>query len=350
VFEKRGSQHATLIDVAREANVSVSTAARVLSGSSYPVALERQERVRKAAQKLGYVPNLLAKKLRGGEHSSIGLIVGNMMDPYFGTIAQTVSVAAHNRSLLAVVANMQRDPQLELAMIRELWEHRVNGLVLAGGGFDQLTFRKELIELIEQLKRAGIIVVSLAERDIPVPIFSVDNRMVGAMLAEHAVQLGHSEIGISAGPVHSHVTQRRIKGSLKVLAKAGIEPVVVHTEFSVEGGIEAANRLLEQNSKLTMILANADTLGVGIIQGLTAKGLRVPDDVSIISAGATVYARICDPVLTTMDVCLAACCKAAVEYVGECLAGTTPSLPKKIMPHLVPGKSVRTIRVKKATS
>ena len=343
VFEKNGSQHATLNDVARDANVSVSTAARVLRGSTYPVAPELQERVRKAADKLGYVPNLLAKKLRGGEHSSIGLIVGNMMDPYFGAIAQTVSVAAHNRSLLAIVANMQRDPQLELAMIRELWQHRVNGLVLAGGGFDQMTYSKELVELIQQLKRAGIIVVTVAEREIPVPVFSVDNVTVGAMLAEHALQHGHLQIGISAGPMHSYVTQRRLKGSLKVLAKAGIEPIVVHTEFGIEGGINAVNALLEQNPKLTMILANADTLGVGIIQGLAMKGLRVPDDVSIISAGATAYAGICDPVLTTMDLDLAACCRAAVEYVGECLAGTTPSAPKKITPHMVSGGSVRTL-------
>jgi len=343
VFEKSGSQHATLNDVARDANVSVSTAARVLRGSPYPVAPELQERVRKAADKLAYVPNLLAKKLRGGEHSSIGLIVGNMMDPYFGAIAQTVSVAAHNRSLLAIVANMQRDPQLELAMIRELWQHRVNGLVLAGGGFDQMTYRKELVELIQQLKRAGIIVVTVAEREIPVPVFSVDNVTVGVMLAEHALRHGHSQIGISAGPIHSYVTQRRLKGSLKVLANAGIEPTVVNTEFGIEGGINAVNALLEQSPKLTMILANADTLGVGIIQGLAMKGLRVPDDVSIISAGATAYAGICDPVLTTMDLGLGACCKTAVEYVGECLAGMTPSVPKKITPHMVSGKSVRTL-------
>jgi LacI family transcriptional regulator len=343
VFEKSGSQHPTLSDVARDAKVSVSTAARVLRGSTYPVAHELQERVRKAAEKVGYVPNLLAKKLRGGEHSSIGLIVGNMMDPYFGAIAQTVSVAAHNRSLLAVVANMQRDPQLELAMIRQLWEHRVNGLVLAGGGFDQMTFGKDLVELVEQLKRAGIVVVTVAEREIPVPVFSVDNVLVGAMLAEHALQHGHSQIGISAGPIHSYVTQRRLKGSLKVLARAGIKPAVVNTEFGVEGGINAVNALLEQNPKLTMILANADTLGVGIIQGLAMKGLSVPGDVSIVGAGATAYAALCNPVLTTMDLDLAACCKAAVEYVGECLAGSRPSMPKTITPHMVSGKSVRTL-------
>ena len=86
-MSERGSgQQARLSDVARKARVSVSTAARVLRGSSYPVAPELQKRVRDAAEKLRYVPNLLAKKLRGGEHPSLGLIVGNMRDPHFGQI------------------------------------------------------------------------------------------------------------------------------------------------------------------------------------------------------------------------------------------------------------------------
>ena len=150
---KSGGQHSTLHDVAQAAGVSVSTAARVLRGSDYPVADELQQRVRAAAERLRYVPNLLAKRLRGGAHPSIGLIVGNMLDPYFGEIAQAVTVAAQRRSLLAIVANMQRDPQLELGMIRELWEHRVNGLILAGGGFDQITHKNDLASILRQVRR-----------------------------------------------------------------------------------------------------------------------------------------------------------------------------------------------------
>ena len=212
-----GGQHSTLHDVAQAAGVSVSTAARVLRGSDYPVADELQRRVRAAAQRLRYVPNLLAKRLRGGAHPSIGLIVGNMLDPYFGEIAQAVTVAAQRRSLLAIVANMQRDPQLELGMIRELWEHRVNGLILAGGGFDQITYKSDLANILRQVRRSGITVVSLAKRGLPLPVFSVDNEAVGAMLAEHGLAHGHREIAIAAGPANSHVTQERLKGSRRVL-------------------------------------------------------------------------------------------------------------------------------------
>jgi LacI family transcriptional regulator len=344
VVAKSRTKHSTLIDVAREAGVSVSTAARVLRGSPYPVAEVLQERVRKAAEKVGYVPNLLAKRLRGGAHPSIGLIVGNMIDPYFGAIAQAVSVAANDRSLLAVVANMQRDPKLEIAMIRELWEHRVNGLVLAGGGFDQMTHKDELADLVAQVKRSGIVVVSLAERGFPLPVFSVDNFQIGVMLARHALGYGHSQIGILAGLAHSFVTQQRLAGSLSVLREAGIEPGIVHSEFGIEGGIAGATRLLEQNPKLTVILANADTLALGTIRALSRLSLRVPDDVSILSAGATSYAAISTPALTTIDIRLEDCCRSAVEYLAAALDGRKPSVRAMPLPSLISGLSVRPLQ------
>jgi LacI family transcriptional regulator len=344
--ERNNGQQATLTDVAREARVSVSTAARVLRDSTYPVAPELQKRVREAAEKLRYVPNLLAKKLRGGEHPSLGLIVGNMRDPYFGQIAQTVTNAARERSLMAMVANMQRDPQQELAMVRELWQHRVNGIILAGGGFDQQTYKGELAALVKQLTRSGVVVVSLGERGVAMPVFSVDNEAVAVLLARHATELGHTEIGISTGPSNSHVTPQRLRGFKRIFSAAGVQATIVHTAFGIAGGVEAQEQLLAANPKITMIIANADTLGVGIVQGLSARGIRVPDDISVMSAGNTIYADICSPRLVTADVCLAQCCEAAVQYIHEAIAGGKLMVPRPPVPKLIAGDSVRALAAK----
>jgi LacI family transcriptional regulator len=345
--ERNNGQQTTLNHVAREARVSVSTAARVLRDSTYPVAPELQKRVRDAAEKLRYVPNLLAKKLRGGEHPSLGLIVGNMRDPHFGQIAQTVTNAARECSLMAMVANMQRDPQQELAMIRELWEHRVNGIILAGGGFDQQTYKGELAALVKQLTRSGVIVVSLGERGIGMPVFSVDNESVALLLARRAVELGHTEIGISTGPSNSHVTPQRLRGFKKIFSAAGIRSTIVHTPFGIPGGVEAQEKLLAANPKITMIIANADTLGVGIVQGLSARGIRVPDDISVMSAGNTIYAEICTPRLVTADVCLAQCCDAAVQYIHGAITGGHPIVPEPPVSKLIDGESVRALAARR---
>lgn len=342
-LRKVSDQHATLHDVARAANVSVSTAARVLSDSKYPVAAELQKRVREAAEKLRYVPNLLAKRLRGVDHTSLGLIVGNMRDPHFGQIAQTVTTAAQELSLTAIVANMQRDPKLELTIIRELWEHRVKGIILGSGGFDQQTYKAELVTLIQQVNRSGIVVVSLGERGHSAPVFSVDDEEVGALLARHALENGHTEIGVATGPIESHVAPKRLRGINRVLSAAGIRPTVVHGTFGIQGGIEVQRELLGLNSKTTMIIANADTIGVGVMQGLMARGIGVPDDISVVSAGNTTYAEICTPRLSSVDISLAECCNAAVQYIYEAISGGRPSVTALPLPKLVAGQSVRNI-------
>jgi LacI family transcriptional regulator, galactose operon repressor len=319
----------TIADVAREAGVSVSTAARVLRGSSYPVAEALSKRVHDAALRLGYVPNLLARNLRsaGRGTGALGLIVGDMREPYYGEIAAVVTAEAFAASSLAVVANMHRDPVLEIGQCRKLWEHRINGLILAGGGFDQMTYAGELKALIASLQRSGVVVVSLSERNLDLPRFSADNEAVGRLLAEEALRLGHARIGIAAGPAGSYVTQARLRGIRSVLAPAGIAPRLVHTVFSREGALRAAEELMTVSPDLTMILATSDTLAIGTSAWLQAKGLRVPNDISVLGSGNTSHCQIASPAMSSVDIALEACCRAAVRYIVARWAGETPEVP-----------------------
>lgn len=339
--KKKSIRPATLNDVAREADVSLATAARVLRGDDYPVAAERKERVFKAAQKLHYVPNLLARVLKGGSHRSIGLVVGDMSDPYFGEIAQAVSVTAQSRSLVAIVANMHRDPQLEITMCQELWEHRVNSVILAGGGFDQITYNDKLLGLVRRLQRMNIVVVSLTERALPVPCFSADNEQAGRMAAAHLLENGHSEVGIIVGPATSQVTRRRLEGSGTVFAAAGVIPKVVYTDFGDTAGEDAVGELLGVEPRITAIITSGDNVGVGVAHRLRLMGRRVPDDVSVLSIGNTYFGRLSYPKLTAIDVHLSECGAAAVNYIADTLDGHAPPLPKLAAVSLVHGQSLR---------
>ena len=161
---KRGRGVApTLADVARTAGVSVSTAGRVLRDQGWPVEEGLKQRVLAAAAQLAYVPNVMARTLRGGAPAAVGLIVGNMLDPYYGEIAEIVTKHAEQMAgkMLVMVCNMQRDPALEIDYCRRLWEHRVAGLILAGGGFDQTTRHDELAELLARMERSGVTITTL---------------------------------------------------------------------------------------------------------------------------------------------------------------------------------------------
>ncbi|WP_454917888.1 LacI family DNA-binding transcriptional regulator [Xanthobacter sediminis] len=331
----------SIVDVAREANVSVSTAGRVMRGSDYAVGIETQEKVKRAAEKVGYIPNMLARHLRGGEHAFIGVVVGNMGDPFYGEIAQAVTETANAKSLMAIVANMQRNPHMEVELCNKLWEHRVSGLILSGGGFDQLQCRSELIAIIERMRKAGVVVVSLAERDLPAPCFSVDNYSAGRLMAQHVIERGHRAIGIAAGPAHSLASQRRLTGSEAALAEAGLKAVIVRSDFGTNEGASALDRLLAADPGITAVLAAGDTLALGMMQRAQALGRRVPDDLSVVSIGDTPYARLASPRITTVDVGLPVCCAEAVTYLVDSLAGKTPVEGRIHRPRLVEGESVR---------
>jgi LacI family transcriptional regulator len=338
---KRGTRlTSTVTDVAREAGVSVSTAARVLRQADYIVSPALEEKVRKAADNIDYVPNLLARNLRGGDHPFIGLLSGYMLDPYFGEIAEAVTEEANARSMLAIVANMQRDPRLEIAQCQRLWEHRVSGLILTGGGFDQRTFRDKLAAQVRKMRKAGVIVVSVAERDFDVPTFSVDNELVGRTLAEHLVRQGHRQIGVVIGPAQSRLTERRAFGIEAVLSDAGVRANTLHSDYGVAAGAAAADGLIALNPRLTAIIAGSDTLAVGVVQRLQAIGYRIPDDISVIGVGNTVYARLITPHLSTIDVSISSSSAAAVRYVVERLAGRKPPEPARFPAKLIEAGSV----------
>lgn len=338
----------TVTDVAQHAGVSVSTAARVLRESSYPVSPELKQRIHRSATKLGYVPNLVARNLRGNRTRSLGLIVGNMRDPYFGQIAGIVTSEAFHRSLLALVANMHRDPELEIAMCRKLWEHRVDGLILAGGGFDQKTHHGKLLDLVNQLQSAGVVVVSLSERRLPVPSFSTDDVEVGGILANHMVELGHVQIGVLAGPPGSYVTRGRLQGVRKVLHKHGLKATLIHAEYTSESGAEATKRLIAANKSLTAIITGSDALAISATSWLKHNKIRVPEDVSILSVGNTDYCELNSPSLSSIDTSIAQCCASAMDYIVSRWDGSEPEAISKFPARIVSRASTRRLHAAQA--
>jgi Transcriptional regulators len=330
----------SLPQIAARAGVSLSTASRVLRDGPTRVSPELSERVRRAADEFGYVPNLVAQSLRQGRQASIGLVVGDMLDPYFGEIAEAVTLEANSSSLLAMVSNMQRDRRLELEHCRRLWGHRVTGLVLAAGAYVDSPYRDELATVIRRMQATGIVVVALAPRDIDVPTICVDNEEVGGLVASRLVAEGHRRIGLVGGS-EKNVTQRlRLAGIRRTLAVAGVEPVVVHKEFSVEAGAQGLEEILQLEPRVTAVIGGSDRVAYGIMTRLRELGRRIPEEVSVVGIGDTTLARVASPRLTTVDVKLAESGRAAVRYIVAREAGTEWTEPMRLQAALVEGATV----------
>lgn len=328
--QRRKTRSPTLVDVAAAAAVSVSTAARVLRESDYPVDPALKERVRGAAGRLGYVPNVLARNLRAGAPTMIGLVVGDMLDPYYGEIAEAVTRHAESRhSMVAIVCNMQRDPLLELKYCQQLWEHRVAGLILAGGGFDQWSHLDRLSSLVRQMMKAGVQVVTLSPRGIGTPTFCVDNERVFAAMADHLVRRGHRRVGVLLGPAQSEATQQRLRGAAGTLTRSGAGFHVLHAHYTEEAGAESAAALMERDANLTAFIVGSKSMAIGVIHRLEQSGRSVPGDVSIVGVGSPRTSQWLTPRLATVDVSLAACGRAALDHIAAGVRGDAlPAIPE----------------------
>ncbi len=331
----------TLVDVAREAGVSVSTAARVVRGSDTSVDATLKERVRAAATRVAYVPNALARTLRAGAPTLVGLIVGDMLDPFYGEIAEAITEQAESmHSMLAVVCNMHRDPELELKYCRRLWEYRVGGLILAGGGFDQWTHRARLAELTSQMVTGGVVVTTLTPRGLDVPAFHADNQMVGRMAAEELLRAGHRRIGILIGAQQNYVSEARLRGMTEAFVEAGAEFDIAYVEYSSPAAEVGVASLFERHPRITGVIAGSYAMSMGIFRWLRATGRSVPDDVSVVGIGNTRVAEWMSPKLTAINLKLDQFGCAALSHIAATLGKSEQGDLPSTQPEVVRGESV----------
>jgi LacI family transcriptional regulator len=332
---------ATLVDVAREAGVSMSTAARVIRNPESRVDMALQQKVRAAATLVGYVPNLMARNLRAGAPKIIGLVVGHMMDPYYGEIAEAITDWTESYSMVAMVCNMQRDPLLELKYCQQLWGHRVGGLILAGGGFDQWTHQQDLADLVDQMSANGVVIATLSPRNVKAPVFCVDNEQVGRCAATELIAHGHQSIGLLIGHSQNQVTQQRFHGISETCAHAGVELQVVHADYNAESAAEAAARMLADNKNITGLIAGSYSMSMGITSWLQASGRSVPEEISVVGIGNPMLAAWSSPPLTAVDLCLQTCGQSAVDFVVGRVRGLIGGGDgQTVQPRLIQGKSV----------
>jgi LacI family transcriptional regulator len=297
------ASRARLDDVARRAGVSLSTASRVINDNGYPVAEATRQRVLDAVRELNYSPSVLARALVTKRTQIVGVIVGDVEDPYFAEIVRGVEDVARRVGYLVIVCNADRDPSTELSYLRTLLDYRVDGVILAGGGVLDEAYRQPHIQAVAELEYQGTVVVALAEVAAPVPRVTIDNRGAAAEMTRYVVSLGHARIGVIAGPEQITTAQSRLQGIRDVLGACGLPcDLIARGEFRVEGGERAAEALLARPPRPTAIFALNDQMAVGALTAAHRRGLQVPSDLTIVGFGDTIAARQAWPPLTTVSV------------------------------------------------
>jgi LacI family transcriptional regulator len=291
-----------LVDVAETAGVSLATASRALAGRD-GVSSILAERVRDVAVSLGYVPNAHARALAGADQPVVGLIVHDVVDPYFAEIAKGVLRLADEHGLMVLINQSERRPEIELTRIRSLRAHRVKSIVLAGSGYVDAAQEADVAAEVLAFRSAGGRVALVGRHHLPVDAVLPDNQGGGRTAVRHLLDLGHRRIAVVAGPANLSTVADRLAGVVEEVEAAGMDPsdlIVEHDVFSRDGGVASTTRLLQRGTDVTAVLALTDVMAMGALSVLRAAGRSVPGEISVMGFDDVTVAADLAPALTTI--------------------------------------------------
>jgi LacI family transcriptional regulator len=289
----------TIRDVARAANVSISTVSHVLSGKR-PTSGQTRRRVEAIIEQLGYRPNRVAQSLVWRRPFALGLIIPDITNPYFPTFARGAEDRVRERGYTLVLGNSDYDPLREASYLDLVRSNQLAGAIFCLGD--------EMSPILSELNRAveeGLAVVLVHSPMPRVPTVCADNQQGGRLAASHLLSLGHRSIGmVSALPLDEGMADRET-GFLDALREAGLAVdraalPVMYGDHQIEGGLRATHELLLQNAGLTAIFVLNDLMALGALEAVRTLDRRVPEDISIVGFDDIPFAALANPPLTTV--------------------------------------------------
>jgi LacI family transcriptional regulator len=344
---------AGITEVARQAGVSITTVSRVLNPvSEYPVADTTRRRVLAVASALNYSPSALARALVTRRSRMVGVLLGDIVDPYFAEIVRGIEDVARRAGYLVVVCNTSRDPGTERRYVTALRDYRADAILLLGGDiFDQPT-RRALVRELNTLKSYGGVAVAVAGDHADLPAIDIDHAAGAEEMVRYLVGLGHSRIAFISGPMNVSTARYRREGFLRAMDRAGLstsENLIEEGDFTYSGGQLVTGRLLDQAP--TAIFAANDQMALGALAACRAAGVAVPDQVSVVGFGNTGAAEQAVPGLTTISMPRHQLGTEAMHAVLDALefSGTSDRVvhPRRLPFHLVIRESSSGVRREK---
>ena len=286
----------TANDVAREAGVSVGTVSRVVNEAPTVTPAVR-ERVLAAIEKLGWSPNVSARAMRGAPAHMAGFIFSDIRNPLYSYMVKGAEDVLLEKGYMLVVASSDGKPEREAALIRLLTQRRADGLLL--------TVEEETNPLLIETIRAANVPVVMVERELGLPTDSVGvDHFHGTLQAtSYLLSLGHLRIALVSGGRDNRVARDRRAGYLKAYQNAGmpVATTLIRTEsFAAEYGLRETQALLSQPEPPTAIVSSGQRLLSGVLEAIRMKGLRIPQDISLIASNDTELARLATPPITVV--------------------------------------------------
>ena len=330
---------ATMKDIAKLAGVSTSTVSHVINQSRY-VSEEISERVNKAAKDLKYAPSALARSLKMNRTRTIGLLVTTSTNPFFGEVVKGVERRCYEHNYNLILCNTEGDEERMKSSINTLLEKRVDGLLLLCS-----TLEGKSLDVFDRYPDIPTVVMDWGETHFTSDKINDNSEHGGYLAGKYLTDNGHKEIGCITGPLHRHQAQIRFSGFNNAMQEAGVQvnpEWVVESNFECDGGYDAFNQLFDLERLPTALFVCNDMMAMGVINAANEKGIRIPQDLSIIGYDDIYISQYMVPSLTTIHQPKFRLGKAAVDKLLQRIEGAeSESESVKLEPTLVTRDSVK---------
>ena len=337
----------TMKDVARAADVSLQTVSTVVNDKP-GVTEETRQRVLAAVATLGYRPYSIARSLRTRRTRTIALVISDIANPSFATMASAAEVHAHAKGYSLMLYNTHDDVEREASYIAIAVERWVDGVLFVAA--------EDRLDGLAALDAAGIpsVAIDRIPQGYTGPSVTIDNVAAGRLAAEHLLGLGYNRLAHISGPLYLRLARERQAGFQDHIAAHGarLGPVTcAEGDWTCDAGYAAMQSILAQGPPPSGVFAANDRMAIGAMAAMAAAGLRVPDDVAIVGLDDIEVSAYQLPALTTIQQSFAELATAALHLLLDLLADHTPVATQIVMqPRLIVRQSTRPLTVSAAAS
>jgi LacI family transcriptional regulator len=282
--------------VAEKAKVSTTTVSHVINNTRV-VSSDVRERVLSVIQELRYIPSAVARSLKNDRTHTIGMMIPNNSNPYFAELIQGIEDESFKLGYNIILCNSYDDPKKQVAYVRVLMEKRIDGLILVSSGSDP-----ELIQLLDVESIPKVLV----DRELSVvsaDFIESDHEQGGHQATKYLLELGHKDIACVSGPEDLLPSRDRVRGYQRALQEAGVTfrpELLVHSDFTSEGGFTAFQQLLALPQRPSAIFAGNDLMAIGGICAANQTGVKIPEELSVVGYDDIALASFSTPPLTTV--------------------------------------------------
>lgn len=319
---------ATMDDVAKRAGVSKTTVSRVLNRIPNSATPETTERVFLAVDELGYVPNVIAASLKRVTTRTVGLIVGDIENPFFGAVIKGIESTLQKSKYSLILANSNYDPNREEALAQIFLQRQVDAMIVAPGTQGP----GQWIQTAKD-RNVRILFIDNTIEGVDVDSVVVDNFQAVYQAIQYLIELGHNHIAMISGLKGRLIAAQRTDGFLSALKDNSIQfppEFLQQGAFTIESGYACMQQLLKLRPRPTAVFAANNFMTIGALNAIHESGLQIPKQISILGFDDMYWYSVMRPSLTAISQPAFEIGVKAAERILSCLKSKRQSVPKTI--------------------